>query len=72
MLIANQMIAANEIGGMQGNNKSIEKYEKLSKSQKLAKSKKKLSKSRNRSNFNAKKNKLSFLTSHAGITFNHL
>ena len=45
---------------------------KLFKSQKLAKSEKKLSKSGNFLNFDTKKNRSSFLTSKAKMTFNHL
>ena len=78
VFVANEMLTANEIGGVKGGNELIEKYKKLSKgrklskSQKLAKSRKKLSKSGNLSNFNAKENGLSFLTLDTKIIFNHL
>ena len=72
------MLAANEVDNIEDGNKSIKKYEKLlkirklSKSQKLAKSRKKLLKSGNLPNFNAKKNKPSFLTPNARTAFNYL
>ena len=78
MLITNEVLAANKVDGVKGGNKLIEKCRKLSKTrklskcQKLAKSGKKLLKSGNLSNFNAKKNGLSFLTLNGKITFNHL
>ena len=76
--VANKMLAANEIDDVEGDDELIEKYEKLSKTrnlfkfQKSAKSEKKISKSRNLSNFNAKKNRLSFLISNARTAFSHL
>ena len=72
------MLANNKIGGIEGNDKLIEKYRKLSKirklskSQKSAKSEKKLSKSENLSSFNAKKNGLSFLTLNTRMIFKYL
>ena len=78
ILIATKMLATNKVGGVEGSNKSIEKYGKLSKigklsiSQKSAKLKKKLSKSENLSNFNAQENRPSFLTLNAKTAFNHL
>ena len=78
MLVANEVLAANEVDGIEDDNKLIEKYGKLSKtgkmskSQKSAKSRKKLSKIRNLSNFNAKKNRSSFLTPNIKTAFNHL
>ena len=78
MLVANEVLAANEIGDVKGGNELIEKYRKLlktrklSKSQKLAKSRKKLSKSENSFNSDIKKNGPSFLTPDARITFNYL
>ena len=78
MLIANKKFTANKVSGNKGGNESIEKYRKLSKirklskSQKSAKSGKKLSKSRNLSNFSAKKNEPSFLILNARIAFNCL
>ena len=68
MLIANETLAANEIGDVEGDNKSIEKCEKLSKirklfkSQKSAKLGKKLSKYGNLPNSDVKENGPSFLT----------
>ena len=70
--------------GVEGGNKLIEKYrklskieklskfQKLSKSQKLVNSGKKLLKSGNLSNFNAKKNGPSFLTPNNKTAFNQL
>ena len=83
VLAADKMLAANEIGGIKGGDKSIEKCEKLSKTrktskvQKLSKSQKsakskKLSKSGNSPNFNAKDNEPSFLTPKARVAFNCL
>ena len=46
ILIANEILAANNIGGIKGGNKSIEKCKKLSRTRKLLKNLK-LSKSRN-------------------------
>ena len=78
MLVANEVLAVNKIGGIEGGNESIKKYgkssktRKLFKSQKSAKSKKELSKSGNLSNFDTKKNKPSFLTPDTRIAFNCL
>ena len=78
VLIYNKMLVANEDGGVEDDNKSIEKCEKLSKtrklskSQKSAKSGKKLSKSEILLNFDTKKNGLSFLTLNARTAFNCL
>ena len=78
VLIVNLLFAANEIDDIKVGDESIEKYGKLSKirklfkSQKSAKSKKELSKSGNLSNFDAKKNRSSFLTPDAKTIFNHL
>ena len=78
MLVANKMLAANEVSSVKGGNELIKKYRKLSKtrklskSQKLVKSKKKLSKSGNLPNFDIKENGPNFLTPHAKIAFNYL
>ena len=40
IFVANKMLAANEVGGIEGGNKLIEKYRKLSKIGKLFKSQK--------------------------------
>ena len=78
MLVSDEIFIANEVGGIEDGNKSIEKCEKLSKtrklfkSQKSAKSKKKLSKSENLPNYNAKKNEPNFLTPDARMVFNCL
>ena len=78
MLVANEVLTANEIGGIEGGNELIEKYRKLSKtrklskSQKLAKLGKKLSKSGNLPNFDAEENGLSFLIFDAKTAFNCL
>ena len=88
MLIVNEVLAANEIGGVEGSDELIEKggkllkTEKLSKGLKLSKSgnskgtksakSKKLLKSRNSSNFDTKKVGPSFLTFKARVAFNHL
>ena len=78
MLIADEILAGDEVGGIEGDNKLIEKYgklsktRKLSKSQKLAKSKKESSKNGNLPNFDAKKNKPIFFTPNARTTFKHL
>ena len=78
MLVANEVLATNKVGSIEGSNKSIEKCgkllktRKLSKSQKSAKSKKKLSKNRNLPNFNAKKNGLNFPIPNIRTAFNHL
>ena len=59
MLVTNQILAADEIGDVEGGDKLIQKYRKLlktgksSKSQKLARSGKILSKSGNLPNFDA-------------------
>ena len=78
MRIINKIFATNEVGSVEGSDKLIEKYEKLSKTGKSskfwksAKSEKKLSKSRNSPNFNSKENKPSFLTLNARTIFNSL
>ena len=84
VLVANEMLAGKDIGGVEGGDKLIKKCgkllktrksfksQKLSKSQKSSKSKKESSKSGNLSNFNAKKNRLSFLTPNARTAFNYL
>ena len=78
MLVANKILAANEVGGVEDNDESIDKCEKLSKtrilskSQKSALSEKKLSKSENLPNFDAKKNGSSFLISNVKTAFNYL
>ena len=78
VLIASEMLAANEISGVEGGNKLIEKSRKLSKagkvskSQKLAKWEKKLPISGNSPNLDAKKNGPSFLTPKAKASFNCL
>ena len=78
VFIANQVLATNKVGGIEGNDELIEKYRKLSKtrkffkSQKSAKSGKELSKSGNLPNLNAKENKPSFLISNTRTAFNYL
>ena len=89
VLVTNEVLTANKIGGIKVIDKSIEKSERLSKtkisfksgnskdeklfkSQKSAKSRKKLLKNRNSSNFNAKKNGLSFLIPKTRVAFNRL
>ena len=73
-----QVFAADKVGGVEDDDKLIEKCgkllktRKLSKSQKLAKSRKELSKSENLPNFDAKKNKPSFLTLDTKTAFNYL
>ena len=76
------MLAANKVDGVEGGDKSIEKYgkllktgklsksRKLSKSWNLAKSGKKLSKSGNSTNFNATEDGPKFLTPDARTSFN--
>ena len=77
MLVTNEVLAANKVGGIKDSDKLIEKRgklsktKKLSKSQKSAKSRKKSSKSGNLPSFDAKKNGPSFLTPNARTTFNH-
>ena len=72
------MLAANEVGSIEGGDKLIEKYEKLSKTRKLSKSQiltksgKKLSKSGNLPNFDIKKNRPNFLTPNISTAFNYL
>ena len=72
------MLTINEVGDVEGSNKSIEKYKKLlkienlSKSQKSAKLGKILSKSGNLHNFDTKKNGPSFLTFDIKTAFNCL
>ena len=78
MFVANNILAANKIGDVEGNDKLIEKSKKLLKSRKLsndqksAKSRKKLSKIGNLPNFNAKENGPSFSIPKAKTTFNCL
>ena len=78
VFVANKMLATDKVGGIEDSNKLIEKCEKLSKIgklskfRKLAKPRKKLSKSENSPNFDAKKNKPSFLTPNANKVFNCL
>ena len=78
MCVANEVLAANEIGGVKDDDELIEKYRKLSKtrklskSQKSAKSRKELSKIGNLPNFNVKENGSNFITSDTGTAFNHL
>ena len=72
------MLAANKTNGVKSSDELIEKCRKLSKTrklpkfQKLAKSRKKLLKSGNLPNFNAKKNRPSFLILNTRTTFNYL
>ena len=47
ILIANEVYAANKVGGTESGSESIEKYRKLLKTKKSSKSNKKLSKSKN-------------------------
>ena len=70
-LIIDELLAANEIGGVKSDNKSIKITEKLSKNQKLFKSKK-LSKKKNLPKFATKKVGSGFLTLNAKMAFNHL
>ena len=78
MLDTNEVPTANKVSGVEGGNKLIEKYKKLSKTrklskfQKLAKSRKESSKSGNLPNFDAKKNGPSFPTPNAKMAFNCL
>ena len=82
VLVANEMLAANEVGGVKGSDELIEKYGKLLKTRKLSKSgnlkgkklakSKKPSKSGNSPNFNATEAGPSFLTPKAKIAFNRL
>ena len=78
VLVANGILDTNEVDGVEGGDKLIEKYKKLSKtrklfkSQKLAKSRKKLLKNKNLPHFDAKENGPSFLTLDARTAFNHL
>ena len=88
VFIANEMLIANEIGGVENNDKLIEKSGnclktgKLSKGLKLSKSRnsksKKLAKSKkplkseDLPNFNVKKDRPSFLILEAKTTFNYL
>ena len=77
-MIIDNLLIANKVSGIESNDKSIKKYEKLSKtrklfeSQKLAKLRKKLSQNRNLLKFDIKENNLSFFTLEAKITFNCL
>ena len=78
MFVANELLAANQVNGVEGSDKLIEKCGKLSKTRKLskfqksAKSKKKLSKSETLPNFGTKKNGPSFLISNVRMAFNYL
>ena len=78
VLIANEKLAAKEIDGVTGGDKSIKKCgkllktAKLSKFQKSVKSRKKLSKNRNLHNFDTEENGPSFLTPDTKTTFNYL
>ena len=83
ILIANNVLTADKVGGIENNNKLIKKSGKSSKSgkskseklfifQKLAKSGKKLSKSGNLLKFDATEAGSSFLTSKARAAFNYL
>ena len=84
MLVANEVLAINIIGGIEDSNELIKKSrkllkirkllkgQKLSKSQKSAKLGKKLSKSGNLPKFDAKKNRLNFLTPKAKTTLDYL
>ena len=82
VLVANKLLATNEVGGVEDDNKLIEKCGKLSKTRKLSKfgnskckklaKSKKLSKSANSPNFDAKKAGPSFLTPKTREAFNRL
>ena len=78
VFIINKILTTNKVDGIKGNDELIKKcgellkIRKLSKSQKLAKLKNDLSKSRNLSNFNTKKNRSNFLISNTRIAFNCL
>ena len=84
MLVADEVLIANQIDDNEIDDESIEKCgklsktrklfksQKLSKSQKSAKSRKKLSKSGNLHHFDAKKNGPSFLTPDIRMAFNYL
>ena len=82
VLTANEMLIANEVGGVKSDDKLIEKYGKLLKGLKLFKSKNLISKKlakfkkplkiRNSSNFDPKKTGPSFLTPKAKAIFNRL
>ena len=82
MLAANEVLVANEVGGIEGGGELIEEYEKSLKTGKLSKSRKskgkksakskKPSKSGNSPNFNAKEAGPSFLTPEARSAFNRL
>ena len=82
VFIVNKMFAANEVGGIEDGDGSIEKYRKSSKTGKLSKSgnlkgkksakSKKPSKSGNSPNFDAKEAGPSFLTPEARSAFNRL
>ena len=82
VLVANKVLDANEFGRIEGDNESIEKCGKLSKTRKLSKSRnlkgkklaksKKLSKSGNLPNFDITEASPSFLTPKARATFNHI
>ena len=72
ILVTNEIYTVNKLGSIESDDELIEKYGKLSKSQKSAKSRKKLSKSRNLFNFNIKENVPSFLSPDARTAFNYL
>ena len=75
MLFVNKVFITNKVGDIKGDNELIKKFVKSkigSKSQKLAKLRKRLSKNGNLPNFKGKKNRSSFLTFKARITFNFL
>ena len=78
MFVANELLAADKVDGVEGGNELIKKCGKLSKtgklakSQKSAKSRKELSKSGNLPIVNAKENGPSFLNPNAKTAFNHL
>ena len=78
ILIANKILAANNVGSVESDNELIKKCGKLSKTRKLFKSQKsaklgkELSKSGNLPNFDAKKKGLNFLILDTRMTFNCL
>ena len=78
VFVTNKVLIIDEVGGIEGDDESIKKCGKSSKTRKLfkfqksTKLKKKLSKSGNLPNFNAKKNEPSFLISNAKMAFNYL
>ena len=77
MLIGNEVLATNKVGGVKCGEKLIGKCGKLLKTRKTSEDKKlvkskKLSKSRNSPNFDAKDSKPSFLIPEAKAAFNHI